>query len=202
MEAGATPSQIVGITGAPCTGKTSLAGWLQRKLSGLGVDCELLSEPARLLAERGVRIDREMREPDYDAFLQGYADRDLRASAALAIADRTPADHYSYIEANRNVPRRFRRRHHDAARSAMQRYQLVLYLPVELPMRDDRFRETSRTYQRRLDEAIVGLLGECTLPIVTIRGSRSVRRRAALAAIEVVCPDLLGRSAAQAGAAE
>lgn len=182
--------RILGICGAPCTGKTTLAGWLTAELAGRGLACELLPELARLLAERGVRIDGAMRETDYDAFLAAYQERDSAAQAALAVADRTPVDHMSYLAVNRNAAPDLIGRHHEAALEAMRRYRLVLYLPVQFPPRDDSFRETSVTYQRELGRAITAMLPQVVPPVVTIRGGIVEMRRRALAAIRQGWPEL------------
>ncbi|GEM_PF-1859443 len=182
--------RILGICGAPCTGKTTLAGWLTAELSGRGLICELLPELARLLAARGVRIDGEMRDSDYDAFLAAYFKRDSRARATLAVADRTPVDHLSYLAVNRNAAPELFSRHREAALGAMHRYRLVLYLPVQFPPRDDSFRETSPDYQRQLDEAIHALLPQVTPPVVTVCCDIEEMRRGALAAIGQAWPDL------------
>ena len=190
--------RILGICGAPCTGKTTLAGWLTAELAGRGLVCELLPELARLLAAQGVRIDGAMRDQDYDAFLAAYQERDSAARAALAIADRTPVDHLSYLAVNRNVAPDFVSRHRETALDAMRRYRLVLYLPVQFPPQDDSFRETSIAYQRELDGAIEATLPEIAPPVVTVRGDIEETRCRALAAIRQAWRDLSG-TAMQAG---
>jgi nicotinamide riboside kinase len=181
---------IVGICGAPCTGKTTLARWCLRKLQRLGLDCELLEEVARILAKQGVAIDRWMLESDYDAFLAGYLARDGLVSSNIAIADRTPVDHFSYIAVNRNVDSTFSERHQDAALRALECYRLLLYLPIEIPMTDDYFRETSPQYQRDLDREISRMLNQVAVPVVKIRGSRRNRYSTALKAIKQAFPEL------------
>lgn len=191
-------SRILGICGAPCTGKTTLAGWLAAQLAGRGLDCELLPELARLLAGRGVRIDTAMRDEDYDAFLAAYHERDSAARAALAIADRTPVDHLSYLAVNCNAAPALLSRHQAEALSAMQRYRLVLYLPVQFPPQDDSFRETSVDYQRQLDEAIAATLPKVAPRVVTVPGGIEEMRGLALQQISRDWPELLG-TAMEAG---
>lgn len=193
-----TAKRILGVTGAPCTGKTTLIEWLARKLGESGCDCEQLPEPARMLAARGVQIDGAMREPDYEAFLAAYNERDLGARAPLAIADRTPVCYMSYITTNANASRDFAAQHKGLALDALARYRLLLYLPVQFPMVDDGFRETSPDYQRSLDSAISAMLAEVEVPIIELRGDKRKRRKAALAAISEYWPELAigGRKAA------
>lgn len=181
---------IVGICGAPCTGKTTLARRLVERLEALGHAAAYLEEPARLLAARGVKIDREMGEADYDNFLTAYKERDS-TPAPLAIADRTPVDHFSYIAANRNLPRRLRERHRRAVHAAMGNYCLLLYLPVELELEDDSFRVTCPEYQRKLDAAIRRMLAAVRTPHVTVKGPVEERLNSALAAISGAWPGLL-----------
>lgn len=190
----ATLPHIVGICGAPCTGKTTLAQRLVERLRALGLEAAYLPEPARLLAAQGVKIDREMAEADYDTFLAAYKERDA-TPAPLAIADRTPVDHYSYIAANRNLPRKLRDRHRRAVHAAMERYLLVLYLPVELELEDDSFRVTCPEYQRKLDGAILRMLSAVKRPCVAVRGTAQERLDSAMAAIGGIRPGLLQRSA-------
>ena len=196
MDSGAC---ILGICGAPCTGKTTLAAWLHRKLQRLNLDCELLVEPARLLAGRGVAIDMHMGPEDYAAFLAAYEQRDHGARAAISIADRTPVDHCSYLRANRNMPPELITQHNDVALAAMSRYRLVVYLPIQFPLRGDGFRVTSREYQQRLDEGIAEMLALLNVPVVTIRAERKKRRRLVFAEVESHWPELFGRSMTAGG---
>jgi len=182
--------RILGISGAPGTGKTTLANWLHRKLSRNNLECELLAEPARRLAVQGVRIDQQMSVNDYDAFIRAYTERDSSASAPLAIADRTPVDHYSYLAANRNMDQRFVEHHRNLAHGAMERYRHLIYLPVEFPLQADGFRVTSEAYRRELDQAINDMLKDIGLPVVVISGGLTQRRRALLAIVRQMWPEL------------
>lgn len=190
------PARILGICGAPCTGKTTLALWLHRKLRALDMDCELLPELARLLAAGGVAIDREMHEPDYAAFLAAYGARDTAATAIIAIADRTPIDHCSYLLANRNMAESFVNHHRQVALATMARYRLLVYLPIQFPIQADGFRETSPLYQQELDQAISGLLRQVAAPVVTIRAQRRKRQRLLLAEVRTWWPELFSQPAA------
>jgi len=186
-------ARILGICGAPCTGKTTLASWLMRKLESQSVESELLPELARLLAEQGVAIDKEMREPDYDAFLAAYHERDAGVLSPLAVADRTPVDHCSYLSVNRNMPPDFVARHEKEALAALERYRLLIYLPVQFPMRDDGFRETSRSYQGELDRAIHRMLDKSPVPVVRLEGYRRKRHRDAFSAVREHWPESFGQ---------
>jgi len=183
-------ARILGVTGAPCTGKTTLITWLTAKLDELGCRCEQLPEPARMLVSRGVQLDGAMQEQDYDAFLAAYSERDMSATAPLAIADRTPVCHMSYITTNANAGAEFVARHRDTAYSALARYRLLLYLPVQFPMQDDDFRETSPRYQRSLDAAIREMLAVIDVPVIELRGNKRQRRKSALSAIREYWPEL------------
>lgn len=188
--------RILGICGAPGTGKTTMASWLHGKLAAAGLNCELLEEPARILAMQGVRIDAAMSTADYNAFLKAYQQRDLGAQAALAIADRTPVDHCSYLEVNRNMPPRFVDRHRRDAQAALAHYRLVFYLPVQFPLRDDGFRVTSVKYQRELDRAIQALLAKAPVRVVEVRGSKNQRKRTLLEEVQQAWPELFSAAAA------
>jgi nicotinamide riboside kinase len=171
------PSNLIGICGAPGTGKTTLSQWLKRELKRSGVTAEVLPECARLLADEGVKIDKEMREPDYDRFLTAYDERDLGATAPIAIADRTPVDHMSYLESNRNMPDDFIARHRNHAYGAMERYRVVLYLPIMFPAVADGFRITDAGYREALDDSITRMLSEVPTPVHTIGEKKLSRRR-------------------------
>lgn len=194
-------ARILGVTGAPCTGKTTLIEWLAHKLDESGCDCEQLPEPARTLAAHGVLLDTAQQEEDYDAFLTAYNKRDAGATAPLAIADRTPVCHMSYITTNANASQGFVARHRDAALNALAQYRLLLYLPVQFPMVDDGFRETSPDYQRSLDGAINAMLAEIEVPIIELRGDKRQRQQSALAAIREYWPELHIGGRAAAGSA-
>ena len=184
-----TPAPVlIGICGAPCVGKTTLAHKLTARLAAAGAPAALLPEVARILAERGVAIDKDMREADYDAFLAGYRERDSDASG-LAVADRTPVDHYSYLAANANAAPEMLERHHAAVLEDITRYRLLLYLPIEFPLRADGFRVTDPAYQQRLDEEIRKLLDEVTVPRRILKGQRGPRLKTAEAAVKAACPE-------------
>lgn len=193
--------RILGISGAPCTGKTTLATWLYNKLRAGGLDCELLPEMARDLARQGVRIDQQMAEDDYEAFLNAYETRDRSAGARLAIADRTPVDHFSYLAANRNIDQSFVERHRRRSRAAMARYRQVLYLPVAFPLQADGFRVTSEEYRQELDRAISEMLPAIDVPVVRIHGGVARRRRELMAIVRQSWPELFAGRAGGAGGA-
>ena len=194
---------IAGICGAPCTGKTTLARWLQRALAQRGLRCELLPEPARILARRGVQIDAAMQAADYEAFLAAYGERDAHP-APLCIADRTPLDHYCYLAVNRHLGRHwqpdaaFLARHRAAALAGMARYRLLYYLPNRLPLIDDRFRVTDPAYQQALDGALSEIMHEAKVPLVALPAELPQRKDAALAALLEAWPELQ-QSASAAG---
>jgi nicotinamide riboside kinase len=185
-------TNIAGICGAPCTGKTTLASALWYELSRQGLRVPLLAEPARRLAAQGVKIDDSMGSNDYARFLKAYRLRD-RVMAPLCIADRTPIDHLSYIEVNQNLPQRVREFHRRQAYAALDRYGLLLYLPVEIPLVADGFRVTSAQYQHQLDAAIRRLLGGVSIPVVAVKGEPEERLRQSLFALGQVWPSLLAR---------
>lgn len=191
--------RILGICGAPGTGKTTLADWLMRKLATTQHNAELLPELARKLSERGVRIDAAMRESDYDAFLAAYEDRDNAVQAPLAIADRTPVDHCSYLLVNQNIAPDFLARHQATALAALARYRVMLYLPIQFPLKDNGFRETSPDYQRALDSAITGMLARIQVPIVEIRGNKTQRQRQLLSTVRQYWPELFERVSSAGG---
>lgn len=188
------PPSLLGLSGAPCTGKSTLARALARALGDRGVACALLGEPARELARQGVRIDDAMQLGDYEAFLAAYLQRDA-ACGVLGVADRTPADHYSYLAANQPLPADFLRRHHDAALAALARYRAVLYLPPEIPLVDDNFRTLRADYRGALDLAIRALLAQTAVPVVRVSGTAPQRLALALSTVGAYWPELGLRAA-------
>ncbi len=187
---------ILGICGAPCVGKTTLANKLAKHYAGYGGQVELLPELARILAEQGVKIDKEMGEADYDAFLAGYNTRDSETPARLAIADRTPVDHFSYIDVNHNLPTALVERHRRGVLDSTQRYRLLLYLPIQFAMRDDKFRETDTAYQKQLDDSIWRMLEATNIRVEVLRGDKKKRFKQARALIGELWPELgLGSAA-------
>jgi nicotinamide riboside kinase len=186
----ALPSaNLLGICGAPSTGKTTLAQALSAELRAAGLSCTLLAEPARELARQGVRIDAAMQPQDYDAFLAAYIARDA-GCVGLGIADRTPADHYCYLAVNGGVEPWFEAWHHHAALSALEPYRVLLYLPPELRLVDDRFRITSTEYRQQLDRQLTAFLALSGVPVVEVHGSRAARLAAALAVVHEHWPGL------------
>lgn len=143
----------IAVSGAHRTGKSTLVEALSRELAGH----EALEEPYRLLEEEGHAFGHPPSLEDFEAQL----DRSIRmilAGSEDQIFDRCPADLLAYLLTHRDgsgydvepwIPR---------VRSAMERLDFVVFVPIEHPDRVALSREDRPQWRRRVDEELRNIL--------------------------------------------
>jgi len=173
---------IVGLTGAHGVGKTTLCRELQRRLTKRGFSVSTTPEvPREILAEaKDPHFFRQGNNKLSRQFLI-IARQILVDQKALGVdvelCDRTLLDHWCYTLAlfddfddplTRSIWSRF-------VMTYQRRYQLLLYLPIEVLPLDDGVREGDVEFQRKIDILITKYLKEENFAFHIIRGSVAQR---------------------------
>lgn len=163
------------VTGAQCTGKTTLCDGLQRALSQRGHECQVIEEAARKLADTGLPLDRESTLETYFALITAHLNHLLPAGETISIHDRFLLDSLSYVRANANAPPGFEDMLVALSHWYLKYIDYVFYLPIDLPMVADGVRNASLEYQALVDGHLRDLLTEFRVPHSVLLGNPEVR---------------------------
>lgn len=162
----------IGICGAHGTGKTTLANALRGALR-----LPLITEQARIAARKmGVTIQDVTRDFELAKKFQARLFRtQVRLEDELKdgfVSDRTLADIYGYWrlydllpESRKDVFRWY------VAEMLPKRYDILVYVPIEIPLVADGFRDTCPVCQRTVDRYIREVLNASDAPYLTVRGT-------------------------------
>jgi len=172
----------IAISGAHRTGKTTLIEELAGSLPGFTA----VDEPYHQLVEEGQAFPQMPGVEDFELQLQRSIESVLESEAAC-LFDRCPADLLAYLiahdsdgfDVDRWLPR---------AREAMERLDLIVFVPIEDP---DRIPTSASDYsrlRRRVDEELQEiLLGDrwaFDVPTIEVAGHPEERTRQVLAHLE------------------
>jgi nicotinamide riboside kinase len=177
----------IGVTGAQCVGKTTLAGSLAARLG-----IPLIEEIARAAQPLGFSLGTGTTATSQAAmwFMQFAREHLLRTY----VADRTLFDvvTHSVLLAERTG----RRTDHAFATAVAHatapvlrtHYAVLFYLPIEFAIAADSVREVDAAFQRSLDQTTVALLDAFAVPYVRLSGSPAERLERALDVISETFP--------------
>lgn len=179
----------IGLSGAQGVGKTTLAGVLAREL-----DIPLVEEQARVVVkEFGLDSLRALKgRPQLSKEFQwACLNAQIRVENELGdrfIADRTVVDNAAYWlkwRAGRSSSQD-NLEYYRACEARAGVYDLVIYVPPEIPLMSDGFRTANPVYQAEMDWLIKTLLWGMVRPgrIVTVRGEFEERVNQGLAHIQ------------------
>ena len=143
----------IAVSGAHRTGKSTLVDSLGRELAGH----EVVEEPYHLLEEEGHEFGHPPSLEDFESQL----DRSIRAILTGSddqIFDRCPADLLAYLLTHRDgarfdfdpwIPR---------VRAALEKLDVVVFVPIEHPDRITLGRDDCPQWRRRVDEELRSVL--------------------------------------------
>ncbi|MBI1955504.1 MAG: ATP-binding protein [Acidobacteria bacterium] len=176
------------VTGAQCTGKTTLCHSLERALGGRGYHCSVIGEVARIIAAQGFPLDKECTLETYYAFITGHVNNLMHTEKRLLIYDRFIVDFFAYVRANANVPLAFDNMMIAVSKLCLQKADRILYVPIEIPLVADGLRNTDSNYQVRVDHELRKLLDDLGAEYVEIKGNLSGRVQQAMESIMPLLP--------------
>jgi len=180
----------IAVSGAHRVGKTTLIEELARAFPS----CAAVDEPYHLLAEEGHEFAEMPSVEDFELQLE----RSIECMAEAQenqLFDRCPADILAYLMTHRDSDEFDVEPWLQRVRSAMQRLDLVIFVPVEHPDRIIVSESDRGRLRRRVDEEIRAILFEDPwdfgVEVVEVTGTVRERSRYVLAQIK---GDRTGRS--------
>jgi deoxyadenosine/deoxycytidine kinase len=163
------------LTGTHGVGKSTLAEHLVSVLEP-GRNVRLIPETARELVRRGIKVNDEMTEDGFIAYIKIYLQTVRESQTDIVVADRALFDLYLYTH---NSTDRIRPLYVEMLRELVfieaKTVDFYVYLPIEFPMQMDAVRPADKAYQLQIDRDAVELLRHFGTRTVIARGSLSER---------------------------
>ena len=168
------------ISGAHCTGKTTLIAELSRSLPAFST----VDEPYYLLEEEGHEFAEMPSLEDFELQLERSIES-LEESEGDCLFDRCPADMLAYLMTHDDSEAFDVNRWLARVRDAMQQLDLIIFVPIEDPDRVSVSTSDHRRLRRRVDEELRDIVLEDRwsfgVPAIEVAGSASERARQVLA---------------------
>lgn len=178
----------IGICGAQGTGKSTLARALAKDLN-----LPLIEEQARIAAHKlGItRPSKDLTEnPDLGIVFELYClTLQLRSEEQCNqgfVSDRTLIDIVVYWKkwCEHKSPPDLSTLIYDLCKQRAQKYDLVVYVPTEIPLKGDNFRSTDKRYQAEMDSLARTMIEFCSPPrVITVTGTVEERVAQVLAQV-------------------
>ncbi|MDD3653701.1 MAG: ATP-binding protein [Desulfotomaculaceae bacterium] len=171
----------IGISGAQGTGKTTLARALSEEL-----DLPLVEEQARLLTAReyGYKTPRELHEQTElgQQFQWRCLELQMAAEDKLPggfISDRTVIDNAVYWMKwhSREAKSEDNMRYYRTVENRARDYDFIIYVPPEISLVANGFRNPDRAYQEEIDFLITLFLTSFVQAYITVAGDLATRVR-------------------------
>jgi predicted ATPase len=167
----------IAISGTHGTGKSSLVDELSRHLP----DADCIDEPYRQLEDEGYVFAAEPSLEDFEVQLERSIEN-LQASGEDTLLDRCPVDMVAYLLAHEEAAGFDLERWLPQIRTALNRLDLLVYVPLEDSGRFGAQHDAWRTgVDERLRDIVDGGLWETRVPVLEVSGSTSARVQQVLA---------------------
>lgn len=132
----------------------------------------LIPETARELVRRGFKVNDEMTEEGFIAYIQTYLKTVRECQSELVLADRSLFDLYLYTHnSSEHIRPHFVEMLHELVFAEAKTVDLYVYLPVEFPLPQDEVRPPDEKYQRHIDSEAERLLSYFGGRTVVARGT-------------------------------
>ena len=165
------------VTGSHSVGKSSLVHDLHRALKQRGVRSVIAEEPIRKLEEKLRGLDRLSL---YLCLAGEHFARLETGDVDCCLYDRGLLDLLVYTRLEGPGNPHFEEMLTQVLKWYAVFIDLFFYLPIEIPLTQDRRRPVNENYRIRVDEAIQNVAAEAGIKLITIRGGRSERVMKAL----------------------
>lgn len=170
----------IGVSGAHRTGKTTLIAELGARLPAFHV----IHEPYRLLEEEGYAFADPPGMEDFELQLRRSIGS-IEESSGDCLFDRTPTDFLAYMICHDDSEGFDIGAWLPEVLDAMQRLDLVVFVPIEDPDRVTQHGSDHRRLRRRVDEELYDIVLQDRwtfgVPVVEVSGSPEERVRRVLA---------------------
>lgn len=137
----------IGLCGTMSTGKTTIVKALKKELKGH----DFFVERSVKLMDKGIPLNQESTFKGQIAF---FAERALELTHENFVTDRTVIDVLSFSEAAKDITKYQQWILKNLYNSLVDDYDLIIYIPMTLPMEDNGVRETNEAYRKLIDETI------------------------------------------------
>lgn len=163
----------IGLLGAQGTGKTTLAEALAKQL-----ELPLITEQVRDIArDMGINSPKDLQhDPLQGALFQMEClRRQIKAEEKLRrfVSDRTTIDNAVYWMKwhSHKADSAENNKYYRLAEENADKYDLLVYVPIEIPLENDNFRSINPEYQKEIDFLIQLFLRSRDRHYITVHGS-------------------------------
>lgn len=182
------------VTGAHCTGKTTLCEGIREALCKQRFGAELIIGVGQKVAAQGLPIGRQCTMETYFTFIAEHIRNLLTGRGPVSIYDRFVSDLFAYIRVNGNVGHSFDYMMTELCRICFEHVHCVLYLPVEIPLEPNVMRDPDPVFQQAVDRELKYVLNELNIKHTLVSGNRDARLSQALSIIWPLLDQWLNRS--------
>lgn len=162
----------IAISGAQCTGKTTLMKKICQQAGALPNNYIVITEIVRTLMARGVQINKGADHNSQCRILEEHYRNTLKHENFLT--DRCSVDAFvyatwDYLQGNYTFEQH--KEHERIMLSCLPGYSHFFYLPVEFGMVADGVRDTDEIYQKEIHELFITIYRKYNIPYIELKGA-------------------------------
>lgn len=173
----------IAITGAHSVGKTTLINQIVEHFSKKNVVFDLIPDASRIAYKLGFATNEETTIDSEMWIFSKHIEMEM-TSGDNYITDKCFVDLLAYAEFIFEKNKNFLEILRDIAAKRARKYDLILYIPVEIPLENDGVRSMDPGFRDAVDEKINIILKDFKLESKTIKGNRDERIEKAIKLIE------------------
>jgi len=175
------------ISGAHSVGKSTLAKTLIEHYSKKYIVAEI-REVARQLIQSGFRMSQDITEYGIVNYINEYLRLERVLNGDFLISDRSLIDLLSYISVNSSTKVRsnFISLVEEIVYLETAKYDLFVYVPIEIPLEEDGVRPSDLIYREKIDHKIRELLDIYNTSWISVSGTNEERTKIVINKIEEI----------------